>query len=47
MTVKELIAELNEMITNEEITENARVRNAENEDIFSIIDENNEVTIYF
>ena len=47
MTVKELIEELNEMIANGEVTEDARVRNAEDDDVFSIIDGNNEVIIYF
>ena len=47
MTVKELIAELNAMVANGEIAEDARIRNAEDEDILSVIDENNEVIIYF
>ena len=50
MTIKELINELNELIANGDVNENARVRNAEDDDIFSIvesIDHNNEVVIYF
>lgn len=50
MTIRELIEELNEMIANGEVNEDARVRNAEDDDIFSIvesIDHNNEVVIYF
>lgn len=50
MTIRELIEELNAMIANGEVNEDARVRNAEDDDIFSIvesIDHNNEVVIYF
>ncbi len=50
MTIGELIEELNAMIANGEVNENARVRNAEDDDIFSIvesIDHHNEVVIYF
>lgn len=50
MTIRELIEELNEMVANGEVDENARVRNAEDDDIFSVvesIDNNNEVVIYF
>lgn len=48
MTVRELIEELNAMIENDEISENAKVKNAEDDDIFSIINPNKkEVVIYF
>lgn len=50
MTIRELIEELNTMVANGEVNEDARIRNAEDDDIFSIaesIDHNNEVVIYF
>ena len=50
MTIRELIEELNAMVANGEVNEDARVRNAEDDDIFSIVesaDHNNEVVIYF
>ena len=50
MTIRELIEELNAMIVNGEVNEDARVRNAEDDDIFSIAesaDNENEVVIYF
>ena len=49
MTVKEFIIELNKMIANGEITENAKIRNAEYDDIFSVVDRrgHDEVIIYF
>ena len=50
MTIRELIEELNAMIVNGEVNEDARVRNAEDDDIFSIVesaDNENEVVIYF
>lgn len=36
MTIRELIDELNAMVAAGEVDENARVRNAEDDDIFSI-----------
>ena len=50
MTIRELIEELNAMVANGEVNENARIRNAEDEDIFSVVESvnnNNEVVIYF
>ena len=50
MTIRELIEELNAMVANGEVNEDARVRSAEDDDIFSIVesvDHNNEVVIYF
>jgi hypothetical protein len=48
MTIRELIDELNALVENG-MDENARVRNAEDEDVFSITESfnNNEVIIYF
>ena len=48
MTIKELINELNELIINGDVNENAVVTNAELDNIFSVIDDNkNRVIIYF
>lgn len=50
MTIRELIEELNEMVANGEVDENARVINADDNDIFSVVESannNNEVVIYF
>lgn len=48
MTIKELINELNELIINGDVNEDAIVTNAELDDIFSVIDGNkNRVIIYF
>ena len=50
MTVKELIEELNAMVANGEVNEDARVKNAEDDDIFSVAESlyyDNEVVIYF
>ena len=50
MTIKELIAELNELIAEGVVNENAKVVDAELTDIFSVvesIDHDNEVVIYF
>lgn len=48
MTIKELIAELNEMVINGEVNENAKIINADMDNIFSIVDNNeDEVVIYF
>lgn len=50
MTIRELIEELNEMVANGEVNEDARIRNAEDEDIYSIcesVQNENEVVIYF
>lgn len=50
MTVKELIEELNELVKSGEITEDARVRSAEDDDVFSVeesITGKDEVVIYF
>ena len=50
MTVKELIEELNAMVANGEVNEDARVKNAEDDDIFSVVESlyyDNEVVIYF
>lgn len=50
MTIKELIAELNELIADGEVNENAIVTDAEGNDIFSIVesvDNKNGVVIYF
>ena len=50
MTIRELIDELNAMVAEGVVDENARVRNAENDDIFSIaesVSNKNEVVIYF
>lgn len=50
MTIRELIAELNEIIANGEVNENAIVTNAEGDDIFSIVESaynENKVVIYF
>ena len=50
MTIRELIDELNAMVAEGVVDENARVRNAENDDIFSIAESvyfENEVIIYF
>ena len=50
MTIKELIEELNAMVANGEVNENARVRNAEDDDVYSIAESvrnENEVIIYF
>jgi hypothetical protein len=48
MTIRELIEELNTLVA-EGMDENARVRSAEDEDIFSITEsvDENEVIIYF
>ena len=50
MTIKELIEELNAMVANGEVNEDARVRNAEDDDVYSIagdVRNENEVIIYF
>lgn len=50
MTIKELIAELNELIeTEENITENSRIRDADDCDVFSVVEtiRGDEVVIYF
>ena len=50
MTIRELIVELNELIADGEVNENALVRNAEGDDIFSIVesvDDKNAIVIYF
>lgn len=47
MTIKEMINELNEMIANNEVNEDAIIVNAERDKVFSIIEEDNEVIIYF
>ena len=49
MTIRELIEELNAMIANGEVNEDARVRNAEDDDIYSVVESvrGNEVVIYF
>ena len=50
MTIRELIAELNELIVNGEVNENAIVTNAEGDNIFSIVesaDNENGIVIYF
>ena len=50
MTIRELIDELNAMVAEGVVDENARVRNAENDDIYSICESvyfENEVIIYF
>ena len=50
MTIRELIEELNAMVANGEVNEDARVRNAEDDDVYSICDSaqnENEVIIYF
>ncbi len=50
MTIRELIEELNAMVANGEVDENARVRNAEDDDIYSVVESRqneNEVVIYF
>jgi len=50
MTIKELIAELNELITDGIVDENARVVDSELTDIFSIVESinnDNTVVIYF
>ena len=50
MTIRELIDELNAMVAAGEVDENARVRNAEDDDICSICESvyfENEVIIYF
>ena len=50
MTMRELIAELNELIADGEVNENAIVTNAEGDDIFSVVesmDNENGVVIYF
>lgn len=50
MTIRELIEELNAMVANGEVDENARIRNAEDDEVYSIaegVNGNNEVVIYF
>lgn len=49
MTVRELINELNELVANEEITMDALVVNAEDDDIYSVIEnaKENKIVIYF
>ncbi len=50
MTIRELIEELNEMVANGEVNEEAIVTNAEGDDIFSVVesaDNENGVVIYF
>ena len=50
MTIKELIAELNELIADGEVNENAVVTNAEGDDIFSVVESEvnkNTIVIYF
>ena len=49
MTIRELIEELNAMVVNGEVNEDARVRNAEDDDICSVVESirENEVVIYF
>ena len=50
MTIRELIAELNELVADGEVNENAIVINAEGDNIFSIVesvDNENGVVIYF
>ena len=50
MTIRELIEELNAMVANGEVNEEAIVTNAEGDDIFSVVesaDNENGVVIYF
>ena len=50
MSIRELINELNAMVANGEVNEDARIFNAEGDDIFSIVesaDNENGVVIYF
>ena len=50
MTIRELIEELNAMVVNGEVNEDAIVTNAEGDDIFSVVesaDNDNGVVIYF
>ena len=48
MTVKEMIAELNALIANGEINEDAIITNAEMDEAYSIVNNNeNEIVIYF
>ena len=50
MTIRELIEELNAMVANGEVNVDARVRNAEDDSVESVVASvynNNEVVIYF